>query len=482
MVSNNQVTSFSEKILLNKNFLDFICPTTPDKQIIHQTGTSIFRTLDNLTLKRFDHDVKPVNTFTRITNPVREVGRVMVIAVVSLTASPLGLLCYGSLAAGHLIHYSVGNFKKGSDLQAKKWAVIAQYTSATIKDLTCFVTGLVASSILGLGALYLYIGSAILVLAPASATKFAAIGICFGLSSAYGHFSRCFGGFDPSMHIARLIGNWHSEVGLYNVLELRRKFGFVDQDGELLKFSTDDHVSYPVSPNNKNFATLWDLNTETELDLIDLVKRTNKILKEHNIAEIQFKYAFNGNEIAEHLEKTISSQLKPKFQKIIQDFKIMDYRMQNLRELVQNTVIFSKNSTIFDLFNTDKLNNPKAYISYKEYKDYFSARLALEEFYKSLDVEAKEPLEQEPAGLFNTFLYRLSVSKWKVLNEETPMEKYELLGLNKDFSSNELTKAFKKIRNALHPDKNYGNEKQATMLFNLLDDIIIELENDLKQR
>lgn len=500
MTSLSRVTSFSEKILLNKRFLDFVCPAIPDKKVIHQKGTSIFQTLEDLSDKallktgstvpfEMNHDVKPVSRFSRITKPAREVGRVMIIAVVSLTASPLGVLCYGGLLAAHLINYSVGNFKSDSNLQAKKWAVIIQYSIATKKDLTCFLTGFVAAYVLVGGAAYIYLGANFLVVAPLSQAKFVLPALCVGISSALLYLSRCFGGFDPSTYIARLVGDSDTRIGLYNVLELRRKFGFVDQNGDLLKFSKTDDIPYSSFSTNKNMQNLFQLHLDAEIDLIYLVRNANSILKLNGLAEIKFQYPFNGNQIAEHLEKTVGTQHKQKFQKIIQDFKNMNYKIENSREMFYNTFLLSKSGSIFGIFEELYKEYPKSYIKSEEYKDYFSGvRISssfLTNFYNSLtEIEAKKPFDKEPVGLdtFKLFAYRLSAGKWKLLNGEIPMKAHELLGLKADFSEDEMKKAFRIMQLALHSDKNRGNEKQADILFKAFGQIKAELEKDLKLR
>lgn len=114
----------------------------------------------------------------------------------------------------------------------------------------------------------------------------------------------------------------------------------------------------------------------------------------------------------------------------------------------------------------------------------FSIQLTDEKFnyYKSLDIVPVDPETKEPTSNFNLFLHRLSVCKWKCMLFESPLEPYEILGLNKDFSDIEIYRSLRKMQFVLHPDKNPDNQKQATMLCQVFNNMKEEIIKDLNTR
>jgi|GEM_PF-2653874 len=489
------ITSFSEKILLNSTFLDLICPTNCEKKKVQQTGNSIFETLRYLPKAQFEQEVKPETSFRLITKPVKMVGRVTIIAIVTLTASPLGCLCYGALAAGHLIHYSVGKYIQGKTLQERKWELITQYASATRKDLTCLLTGLVAGTILAVGAFFFFLGSYVLIVVPLSAFKFVGAGGCLAFSALYFYWSGSFGGFDPSTHIARLVGDSDTKAALLLALEVRSKFGLVGEDAGLLNFSKADKMTAPYIKAQKSVDTLFELNEDADFDLIDLVKNTNKLLKQNSVPEIGFSYPFDANKIAIDLEKNIGKLPKQQFLEIIQDFKNMDCKIKSLKGLSDKCFLISSYGSLIYTLENLNMNHVKTYTPELNYKYRFYGFnnnnnysipnvFNLNNFYDSLEaIQSRQAKLSDviPTGVKDAFSYRLSVNKWKSEKGLTPMETYELLGLKKNFSEDEMKKAFQIHQRALHPDKN-KNSEDTTELFKYFGIIKEEVEKDLARR
>ena len=58
-------------------------------------------------------------------------------------------------------------------------------------------------------------------------------------------------------------------------------------------------------------------------------------------------------------------------------------------------------------------------------------------------------------------------------NKEDPKKIFNLEG---DFTVNDLRKAYKKLSMIAHPDKNHGNEKEATVLFKTIQHYHSELK------
>lgn len=496
----NRVIPFTEKVLLNSRFLDLICPIDCDKKRISQTGTSIFQTLKDLPKSQFRHDTSPVSRFSSITKPVRIVGRTMVVAIVTLTASPLGVLCYGGLAAAHLIRYSIGTDQTYAAKQLK-WNYVSQYATATKNDLICFLTGLVATAILFKG--YVCLNAAMALYISGSL-----VGASFNTALAYLYYraARCFGGEDPSFYIS-LLCDTNYKVGLYTALELRNKFGLLNQDGDLLKFSNADHHPY----TNVGLVVLDHLNREAELKLIDLVKHTNIILKSNNKPEIRFKYPFSAKEILDHLEKNVHLKHKPEFVKILQNYRDMEYKINSFRELLKGINHITNNFRLHSIFASYKAWQPQAYTDFDSYYEYFYGKaspssggtsgkgsnnhtsgtkpnispeavykaplFSKNKFYDSLDIEIPAVNAKEPNDVFDAFSHRLGVEKRKLKQNKALRPLHELFGLEK-FTKDKWKKESNKLRLALHPDKNIERSEKANILLQASNDIYDQIKKD----
>jgi DnaJ domain len=72
--------------------------------------------------------------------------------------------------------------------------------------------------------------------------------------------------------------------------------------------------------------------------------------------------------------------------------------------------------------------------------------------------------------LKNDDLHDLGINDIAILQDTVIQLCHEILGIERNVSSDEIEEAHKKLRNKYHPDKNQGNEVAATEVFTALDE------------
>jgi hypothetical protein len=391
-----RITSFTEKALLNNFVLDLLYPPNCEKKKITQIGNSVIETLKEINC---DHVKKGFLHWG--TKPLRCIARGAFVGIVAVTVSPLGIFYYGTLTGVHLANYSFRKYIQGANTQHEKWEKISQYASAFFSDLFYFSAETYYISSIYFG-FYFYLlprfslsdNSIILsklgINSPIKALVKKVIKLAIGfLGLAYlGDFMSS-GGFSETL--SRLLGDSKSKTGMYLALKIRNQFGIVNQDGDLLQFSSEDALEDALEYKKRKILSnqlylferpvnnkLIELILAAELALIDRVRKANQWLVEKNLAPIAFTYPFNGKSIAKTIEQAVQIQpnlIDSQFHQLINNLRKMDDKIHAFRNLyVSSQQLVMKGSVMKELLlpkDIPFIIPPPSYIRESSYKQYF---------------------------------------------------------------------------------------------------------------
>jgi hypothetical protein len=291
-------------------------------------------------------------------------------------------------------------------------------------------------------------------------------------------------GANSSKSIACMITPYYTKLqpGAFIALELRNKFGFVGEDGNLLRFSPEDSLKYDANFfggytfNCDAHTKLVTKEIESEVDLITFVVKWNVWLKSKNLSMIPVSYPLQVKQIIMHLEKSVFPHCsfdKEYISKTLEKFKGLEYKIVVCRELWAAsreisawcfqprpaTLIVNKAAyyKVFETINLE-LRDGKLSKLCSEYEDRLSKFVA----------------PQPEHTVFNNF-------HWELLNKNPKGEEaHNYLNLPQNFSESEMKKMFYKYSRALHPDKNKENQELATELFCAFGKIKEMIEDQLR--
>lgn len=489
-MSNEQIVSFTQKVLLHKTVLDFMCPPNCVKTQIKQIDDSIIETLKSTPKNIFAGKVN-TSTIHWITKPLKAAVRASIIGSVVLTVSPVGTIYNAGMTVGHFLDYSFKKYVQGEALATYEWETIKSYAAASFADFSCLLSG---SIIVIFTAVSWMITANMSLQLLETVDLISDFTVCFFSFGASAFGMGCLGAYYPSSYLARMLGNSDSRTGIYLALELRNQFGLVSDDGSLLKFCKQDEISYKIQTyGNQRYYTfdgeiidvLQNLIYEAEIDVIELVKEANQWLKMNHLEEIPFAYPFNGDKVAKKLEVSIKEihSKESKILKVVKDLKKMDHKIKAFHNFFYDAkwmpMAGSIQMEVFEVFSKRHKNiNIKkvpAFVDEVTYQRYFEMgygpfnlnqkKFNPQHFYTALNIKAQKPEQREPVDLYQKFLYRLKINKWKLDNTQDLMQPYEILGLNKNDSYLNTKKTMRNLQLALHPDKNRNRIDEANLLF-----------------
>ncbi len=489
MINNNNIPSLSERVLLNKHFLNFVCPPNCREQRIAQINGSIFASIDELEKDPFLVENK--GFLHQATKPLRVVLRVAALFAITFTVSAAGTLYHGVLTAKHFINY---RREATGDGRAAEWAKTGDYAAAFFRDGNCFLNGAVHAAIL-VGCVYsvilaakgLYYNITVKALDVVLNTEYKKIANIVAASLWSGmHITVLGGGFSDT-----LSSFLKTKSPQFLSLELRNKFGLVDANGDLLKFSEEDELKYDVARHYDSinvtlkgtvFTTFNAFIFDEEKEMLDFAIDAKVILEKNHLPPLEFSYPFNGYTIAKRLEKAfknvnfsgndqslvVYNDPTPSVQDIIKDLKESQYKIDSLRDIYHNY----RSKTLSHIPNMT-FKFLKCFVTEEFYRNsFYSDKLEQEKFYKNLEIQPLDPVGQAIPDQENTyqfFLYHARVNKWKIVHAHYDLATFEtMFGLPVNYTIDDKNAAFRKYSLALHPD-HHENSKESTVLFQAFD-------------
>lgn len=477
------ISSFSETVLLNKHFLNLICPSHCENSKIAQVGESIFDNLDNSETDIFANKWKGKFHYTAL----RALFQTAAIGLVNLTVSPLGSLYFGCISLKYYIDYKneTNTLEKNA-----KWKKTEHYANAFFTDFRCLFRGafFVGGTIITARSsvkIYRTLNSNLscqwgLLTLKTNSQKIIGLvmsilgmGICALMSPI----------LNPSNYLSHLLRKEKLKAPLFLALELRRKLGWVDEKGDVLKFSKADIAELKITSQqnaparyeyNPAFESATQLVAYAELALLDKVIEADEWLYEHQLSPLPFSHPFNGNVVADILRKALE---EPRAVVTSNDQRMVIYEgpgidvkqvINDLRGLQFKVEALKTIYRFYLFFSTRTLPKLDSFIERDLYENIFLDGFGEEEiedyhtYFKNIPLTSLDPATQALSGnetYYERFLYHVRINKWKVENGQdlTPFTEW-VPGKNDPL--------YKKYQLALHPDK-HGNTQESEELFKI---------------
>lgn len=495
----SNVRSFTETILLNKHVLDCIYPSKCEPHKISQIGNSAIETLVRATKNPLSSNFKN-NDYSLLTTPLRSIAKVAFVTFVTLTVSPVGAMYFGCKTVISLTKFTFEVCSKNGN-KHETLNEVKKYAKLFFTDLFCFGFGVGVSAIsctLSIGTVSLiFSGGVATGIIPVSilANKIFLCGLCGALSGFQLLFQNLvLGTYDLSHGLSDLLRYSDNGAGKYISLEMRHQLGLVDQNGDLLKYSSADQIQFNAQHGIYGITYRFHGPAEelfrshichTELKLLDQVGKANGWLEKNHFRRVNFRYPFKGNDVAKILESAYLIHRDDECLEIIKDLRKIDFIIKQLRNIYHTAQKISADNN--DLI----IPATPSFVDRNYYQRYFDGlgnsnhiesviKSPLNKFYDSYTSELSSlnpDSSDEPEGAYEAFLYRLRVGKWELENNDSPFELHELIGLERDYTLDQVNSACRKIQAAVHPDKHLNNQHEATILFK----IIIAIKENLSR-
>lgn len=511
-----RVVSLTERALFFTPVLDWISPPNCEKLRIQSVGDSVLESLTRTDKNPYNNRLN-TSYWHWATKPSKATARAFYTAFVTCLISPIGIIGYGAVTAKHLSSYAFYTYT-GSGQAPAEWDKTKQYAKAFFTDTTSFILG-ATLTVMGVGSIILvlrFAGLTTLLYGVCRDTIATRIFYVFSGTLLVASSAWVLGAFTHESMIPQLIG-WEDErVGMYLALELRNRLGLVNEDGVLLKFSSKDKLQYTETQQGLYgtsytfrgavYDQLINLVLNAELELLDKVREAQQICADAGKELISFRYPFNGNEVAKHLEKCFPlervesersgtgmvaqhPQTGSVFQ-LMDELRKLQYKVEVLKTIELTAKEVTLEDSIWMLFVKAMAKQPHrtinfrpipSFVNYLYYQAQFNLRFIEGSdrsaqggdagqinlnYFTGLGLDPSTSAEPAADQLYDQFKYRVQTDKWRHQNAQPTHSAFWLLGLEDNCTYAQYVKAYRQYMLAVHPDKNGSSDesKQLTQI------------------
>ncbi len=503
----NRIPSFTEYGLLNRWALDLFSPADFQKLPISSSEDTALAVLRQTTRNIYSNSKNGSYWYGADKFYLLTPLKVIYIGCVTLTLSRIGVVVNSCLTIYSYINYKLA---KPSNVE-QAWEKTQNCAYALFADLTC-AAGSVLTKVIVENTLYaLHFARLSSLMGKCHLSLKDSIASVVVSVVAVVFSSMCLIALQHPQIAPQFFTKQQDRVGMYLSLSLRKNLGLVSENGGLLPFSEKDRLEYRESDNRfegSNYQTLYSQLVNAEVELIETVQKCNRLLPPHK--KIQFQYPFNGEILARSLEassKQVSNTQGAVVQHDPNSLTQFIHKLRSLQLKIDFSTEIFKNAqrltaedslpikVIKMAFRVSyiEINFRKrdSYLSSEDYRECFnscsgnnnsprSVSTESNELWKSLELTSLDPNSiPRPSGdLFNQFKYDICVNKWLCDQGETPKSFRELLGLVKNTPHQQYVRIKRKYQLAIHPDKNKENTEVATKVFQCLETIIEQLNQE----